>query len=82
MKFLTIGGEIATLETLELDSFVCKETGKNSHKALFISNAGPLTKEMIASFGWARSGFSARKQPEAAFPIFQCMSCVINGGLP
>lgn len=40
MKVITIGGgEVSELETLELDSFICQQTGKHKPKALFIPTA-------------------------------------------
>lgn len=40
MKLITIGGgEISELETFEIDSFVCGQTGRNKPKALFIPTA-------------------------------------------
>ncbi|WP_339486778.1 Type 1 glutamine amidotransferase-like domain-containing protein [Pseudomonas sp. EL_65y_Pfl2_R95] len=40
MKIITIGGgEISELETLELDYFICQQTGKAKPKALFIPTA-------------------------------------------
>lgn len=40
MKIVTIGGgEISELETLDLDSFICNQTGKSTPKALFIPTA-------------------------------------------
>lgn len=40
MKVITIGGgEISELETLDLDAFICSQTGKSNPKALFIPTA-------------------------------------------
>lgn len=40
MKLITIGGgEISELETLELDSFICHQTGKSEPSALFVPTA-------------------------------------------
>ncbi|VVO85801.1 Peptidase E [Pseudomonas fluorescens] len=51
MKLITIGGgEISQLETLELDYFICSQTGKREPNALFIPTASGDAEGYCKSF--------------------------------
>lgn len=51
VKIITIGGgEISELETLDLDAFICSQTGKSTPKALFIPTASGDADGYCATF--------------------------------